>query len=36
MIDVQTELECLPAEAEELIRRAVSHALKKNGASGDV
>ena len=36
MIDVQTELDCLPADAEELIRRAVSHALTKNGASGDV
>ena len=36
MIDVQTELDCLPADAEELIRRAVSQALTKNGASGDV
>ena len=36
MIDVQTELDCLPADAEELIRRAVSQALKNNGASGDV
>ena len=36
MIDVQTELDCLPADAEELIRRAVSHALTKNSASGDV
>ena len=36
MIDVQTELDCLPAEAEELIRRAVAHALVKNSASGDV
>lgn len=36
MIDVQTELECLPADAEELIRRAVSQALTNNGASGDV
>ena len=36
MIDVQTELDCLPADAEELIRRAVSHAIAKNGASGDV
>jgi len=36
MIDVQTELDCLPAEAEELIRRAVSHALAKNSAVGDV
>ena len=36
MIDVQTELDCLPADAEELIRRAVSHALTNNGASGDV
>ena len=36
MIDVQTELDCLPADAEELIRRAVSQALTKNSASGDV
>ena len=36
MIDVQTELDCLPADAEELIRRAVAHALVKNSASGDV
>ena len=36
MIDVQTELDCLPADAEELIRRAVMHALTKNSASGDV
>lgn len=36
MIDVQTELDCLPADAEELIRRAVSQALTNNGASGDV
>lgn len=36
MIDVQTELDCLPAKAEELIRRAVEHALVKNSASGDV
>ena len=36
MIDVQTELDCLPAEAEELIRRAVSLALAKNSAVGDV
>ena len=36
MIDVQTELDCLPADAEELIRRAVAHALAKNSASGDV
>ncbi len=36
MIDVQTELDCLPADAEELIRRAVTQALTKNAASGDV
>ncbi len=36
MIDVQTELDCLPADAEELIRRAVTHALTNNSASGDV
>ena len=36
MIDVQTELDCLPADAEELIRRAVTQTLTKNAASGDV
>ena len=36
MIDVQTELDGLPQEAEHLIRRAVALALKKNNASGDV
>ncbi len=36
MIDVQTELECLPQNAEELIRRVVEAALRKEGASGDV
>ena len=36
MIDVQTELDCLPQNAEELIRRAVSFALAKNNAAGDV
>ena len=36
MIDVETELDCLPANAEELIRRAVAQALTKNSASGDV
>ena len=36
MIDVQTELDCLPADAEELIRRAVSQALTNSSASGDV
>jgi len=36
MIDVQTELECLPQSAEELIRRVVEAALLKEGASGDV
>jgi probable rRNA maturation factor len=36
MIDVQTELECLPESAWELIRRAVSSALAQEGATGDV
>ena len=36
MIDVQTELDCLSADAEKLIRRAVSQALENNSASGDV
>ena len=36
MIDVQTELDCLPEGAEELIRRAVTQALKKSTTSGDV
>jgi probable rRNA maturation factor len=36
MIDVQTELDCLPHDAEKLIRRAVECALKKNGAAGEV
>jgi probable rRNA maturation factor len=36
MIDVQTELECLPESAGELIRRAVSSALVQEGATGDV
>jgi len=36
MIDVQTELECLPESAGELIRRAVSSALAQEGATGDV
>lgn len=36
MIDVQTELDCLSDEAENLIRRAVTCALEKNCASGDV
>ena len=36
MIDVQTELDCLPEEAENLIRRAVTCALAKNHGAGDV
>lgn len=36
MIDVQTELDCLPQDAEKLIRRAVKCALNKNGAAGEV
>ena len=36
MIDVQTELDCLPTDAEELIRRVVSHALTNSSALGDV
>ena len=36
MIDVETELDCLPADAEELIRRAVTQTLTKNAATGDV
>ena len=36
MIDVQTELDNLPATAGELIRRAVETALESEGASGDV
>lgn len=36
MIDIQTELECLPSEAGELIRRAVEAALLREGATGDV
>ena len=36
MIDIQTELECLPSEAGELIRRAVETALLREGATGDV
>ena len=36
MIDVQTELDCLPESAEELIRRAVTCALAKNRGTGDV
>jgi len=36
MIDVQTELDCLPVNAEELIRGAVSFALAKNNVAGDV
>ena len=36
MIDIQTELECLPEAAGSLIRRAVETALSKSGATGDV
>ena len=36
MIDIQTELECLPSEAGELIRRAVEATLLREGATGDV
>lgn len=36
MIDIQTELDCIPADAEELIRRAMAAALKSGGANGDV
>ena len=36
MIDVETELDCLPADAEELIRRAVMQTLTRNAATGDV
>lgn len=36
MIDVQTELDCLPESTEELIRRAVTCALAKNRGTGDV
>ena len=36
MIDVQTELDCLPVNAEELIRGAVTFALAKNNVAGDV
>lgn len=36
MIDVQTELDCLPKDAKDLIRRAVSAVLKSERAAGDV
>ena len=36
MIDIQTELECLPETAGALIRRAMETALSKSGATGDV
>ncbi|MEA4913459.1 MAG: rRNA maturation RNase YbeY [Christensenella sp.] len=36
MIDVQTELDCVPQNAEELIRRAVACTLVKNKAAGEV
>ena len=36
MIDIQTELECLPETTGALIRRAVETALSKSGATGDV
>ena len=35
MIDVQTEVDCLPESTEELIRRAVTCALAKNRGTGD-
>ena len=34
MIDVQTELDCLPQTAENLIRRVVEAALAREGAGG--
>ena len=36
MIDVQTELECLPDGAADLIRRAAEASLLRGGAAGDV
>ena len=36
MIDLQTELDCLPEGAGELIRRAVEAALASENAAGDV
>lgn len=36
MIDVQTELECLPGGAADLIRRAAEASLRRGGATGDV
>ncbi len=36
MIDVQTELDCLPENAESLIRSVVERALAREGASGGV
>ena len=36
MIDIQTELECIPESATSLIRRAVESTLQKAGAVGDV
>lgn len=36
MIDVQTELDCLPQTAEALIRKVVEAALTREGAGGDV
>lgn len=36
MIDVQTELECLPTGAEDLIRRVLERALVREGTKGDV
>ena len=36
MIDVQTELDCMPETATSLIRAVVERALLKEGAGGDV
>ena len=36
MIDVQTELDCMPETATSLIRAVVERALVKEGAGGDV
>ena len=36
MIDVQTELDCLPETAPTLIRKVVERALSREGAGGDV
>lgn len=36
MIDVQTELDCIPQGAADIIRRTVERALSREGASGEV